>query len=200
MRLIEAEQKLLDLKQPILQTRDVSAALNIPCAQASKILERLTKANRFVRLMRGKWATTRELDPLILPEYLTAPYPSYISLQTALFYYGMISQIPHTIYAVSLERTKQYKTPFATISIHHIQPDFFFGYEVIGQVKLASPEKALIDVLYLTAARSRLFKVLPEVEFPKSFSQKTANAIINKISTPKIQTLVRRRFEELLKK
>lgn len=197
MRLIEVEQTLLALKQPVLQTRDVSACLNIPHAQASKILERLVKAGRFVRLMRGKWATSTELDPLILPEYLTAPFPSYISLQTALFYHGMISQIPQTIYAVSLARTRQYTNRFGTISIHHLQPGFFFGFEAARQIKMATPEKALIDVLYLTPARSKLFKTLPEVEFPPSFSYKKANAIINKVASPRIKTLIQRRLEEL---
>ena len=199
MRLIEAEQKLLALKQPVLQTRDVSACLNIPHAQASKIVDRLAKAGRFVRLMRGKWATTTQLDPLILPEYLTVPFPSYISLQTALFYHGMISQIPQTIYAVSLARTHQYATPFGNISIHHLQPDFFFGFEIMNQIKIATPEKALIDVLYLTSARSRLFKTLPEVEFPTSFSRKKADAIIHTISSPRIKTLVQGRLAALLR-
>jgi len=197
MRLIEVEQQLLSLKQPVLQTRDVSAILNIPHAQASKILERLAATGRFVRLMRGKWATTKLIDPLILPEYLTAPFPSYISLQTALFYHEMISQIPHTIYAVSLARTRLYKTFFGDISVHHLQTDFFFGFEVIDQVKMASPEKALIDVLYLTSAKSKLFKTLPEVEFTKSFSRKKANAIINKITSQGIKTLVQKRLEDL---
>jgi predicted transcriptional regulator len=49
MKLIEVEQKLLELNQPVLQTRDVSAYLNIPNAQASKILTRLTNSgNLFV--------------------------------------------------------------------------------------------------------------------------------------------------------
>jgi len=198
MRLIDAEQILLTLNQPVLQTRDVSACLNIPHAQASKILERLVKAGRFVRLMRGKWATTTQIDPLILPEYLTAPFPSYVSLQSALFFHGMISQIPHTIYAVSLARTRQYSTKFGTISIHHLQPDFFFGFEIIGQVKMATPEKALIDVLYLTPAKSKLFKSLPEIEFPASFNRKKAEAIINQIKSSRIKTLVQNRLELLL--
>jgi len=198
MRLLDVEQRLLVLNQPVLQTRDVSACLNIPNAQASKILDRLVKAGRFVRLMRGKWATTKQLDPLILPEYLTAPFPSYISLQTALFYHGMISQIPHTIYAVSLARTNQYSTSFGNISIHHLQPDFFFGFEIVNHFKLASMEKALIDTLYLTPAKSKLFKTLPEIEFPASFSIKKTNAIINKITSMRIKTIVQKRLDKLL--
>lgn len=198
MRLIDAEQKILKLKQPILQTRDVATYLNIPHAQASKMLDRLTEAGRFTRLMRGKWATTSQLDPLILPEYLTAPFPSYISLQTALFYYGMISQIPQIIYAVSLARTKRYVTKFGTFSIHHIQPDFFFEYETVKNIKMASPEKAFIDTLYLTPAKSKLFKSLPEIEFPTSFNFKKVKTIIKKISSLRMRTLVEKRLSELL--
>ncbi len=198
MRIIDAEQKLLALKQPVLQTRDVSACLNIPDAQASKILDRLTKAGRFVRLMRGKWATTPQIDPLILPEYLTAPFPSYISLQTALFYHGYLSQIPQSIYAISLARTRQYATRFGMISIHHLQSDFFFGFETVNQIKIATPEKALIDLLYLTPAKSKLFKTLPEVEFPKIFSLKRAKTIIQKITSQQRRTLVERRLKVLL--
>lgn len=197
MRLIEAEQKILALKQAVIQTRDVSACLNISYAQASKILANLVAAGRFVRLMRGKWATTTQLDPLILPEFMTAPFPSYISLQTALFYHGMISQIPNTIYAVSIARTRQYKTNFGVISIHHLHPDFFFGFENINQIKIATPEKALVDVLYLAPARSSLFKSLPEIEFPKSFNRTKVNEIISRIPSLRTRTLVEKKFKAL---
>jgi predicted transcriptional regulator of viral defense system len=200
MQLIEVEQKLRALKQVVLQTRDVSAHLNIPIAQASKILQRLAANGRFVRLMRGKWATTKNIDPLVLPEYLTAPFPSYISLQTALFYHGMISQIPHTIYVVSLDRTQQFQTAFGHISIHHIQPDFFFDFEKTGDVNMASAEKAFIDFLYLTPAKSKLFKHLPEVEFPDHFDFDKAKKIIEKIPSMRTRILVKKRFDHWLPK
>ena len=198
MRLIEAEQRLLALKQPVLQTSDASACLQVSRAYASKILDRLVKEGRFVRLMRGKWATSQQIDPLILPEHLTAPFPSYVSLQTALFYHGMISQIPEVIYAVTVGRTRQYKTPLGTFSVHHLQPNFFFDFEIVGNVKIATLEKALIDVLYLTAAKSQLFKVLPELEFPTKFNRKKAYAIIKRISFARTRTLVTARLNQLL--
>lgn len=198
MNLLEAEQKLLNLRQPVLQTNDVVACLRIEKTHASKILQRLVSAGRFVHLRRGRWATSQQIDPLILPEYLTAPFPSYISLQTALFYYGMISQIPHTIYAVTLARTKQYKTPLGFFSVHHIQPDFFFDFTIVGNVKIASPEKALLDVLYLTPARSNLFKTLPEIELTSQFNFKKAHEIINKIPSFRRKALVLARFKKLI--
>jgi predicted transcriptional regulator of viral defense system len=197
MKLIDVEQKLIELKQPVLQTRDVSAALKIPNAQASKILERLAKSGRFVRLKRGKWATTKDIDPLILPEFLTSPFPSYISLQTALFYHGIISQIPHTIHAISLDRTQLVKNFFGDFSIHHIHPDFFFGFETTGYIKMATPEKALIDILYFSSAKSGLFKTLPELELLETFNKKIALAHIEKIPSQRIKSLVLKKFRNL---
>lgn len=197
MRLIDAEQQLLQLKRPVIQTRDASACLNISTPQANQILTKLSEAGRFIKLMRGRWATTPQIDPLILPEYLTLPFPSYISFQTALFYHGLISQIPHTIYAASLARTKKYSTPLGLISIHHIQPDFFFGFEMKNEIKIATQEKALIDTFYLTAARSRLFSTLPEIELPNSFNLKIADALIEKIHSRQTRSLVAARLNAL---
>ena len=112
----------------------------------------------------------------------------------------MISQIPAITYAVSIGRTKKYETPLGTVSIHHIHPSFFFGFEVIGKgfSKIAIPEKAIIDFLYLSPARSRLFKALPELEIPKSFSTSKAHNIINRIKSTRRKNLVKRLFDELI--
>lgn len=202
MTLIEAQKKLLALKQPLIQTQDASACLNISTTHASKILERLEKANVVKKISRGKWMLSNFTDPLLLPEFLTSPSPSYISLQTALYHHGMISQIPATTYAVSLARTKKFKTPLGSISIHHIQLDFFFGYELYKNtfIKIAKPEKALLDVFYLTGARTGLFKKLPEIELPESFNTSLAYKMIEKIASPRLKTIVKERFEKLMKK
>ena len=123
-----------------------------------------------------------------------------MSLQSALYYHDMISQIPEVIYCVSLARTRIYKTPVAAISVHHIPASLFFGYEVRGEqhVMMALPEKALLDFLYLSPSRSRLFTALPEIEFPPQFRIKTARTMIQKITDPRRRTLVRKRFDQLL--
>jgi predicted transcriptional regulator of viral defense system len=67
----------------------------------------------------------------------------YISLQTALFYHGIISQIPHTMYVVSLDRNHMLKNSFGNFSIHHINSEFFFGFETTGLLKMATPRKSI---------------------------------------------------------
>lgn len=197
MNLLEAKAKLLALKQDVLRTSDVAAALKVSVDHASQILRRLSKVGFFVPLARGKWACHPKVDPLLLPEYLTAPAPSYISFQSALYYHGMISQIPATIYAASLARTRQFKTPLGHFSIHHIQPSFFFGFETIlkSKIKMATPEKALLDFLYLSFVRSSLFRKLPELELPRNFKVKEAMKMIEKISSQRIRTFVRKKLQ-----
>lgn len=200
MKLIDVYAKLRDLKVSIFETRDVAALLNISTNHANKILSRIEATNQIINIKRGIWIFP-DLDPLKLPCLLTAPFPAYVSLQTALYYHGMISQIPSTIYAVSIARSRLYVTPIANVSIHHIDPTFFFGYEDIKNdelLKIATPEKALIDLLYLSSTKSRLFHSLPELEFPKKFKLSTANKMIDKIKSPQKKVFVRKRFSDLI--
>jgi len=68
-----------------------------------------------------------------------------------------------------------------------------------AEINLAKPEKALIDILYLTPARSGLFKSLPEVEILPEFSWQVADEMIKKISSSKRRRLVKERFDRLIK-
>lgn len=201
MKLIDAYSKLTEIEQPVIETQDAAHYLKINVVHASKILSRLCDAKLMINLARSCWAF-KDVDPLIIPQYITAPNLSYISLQTALYYHGMVSQIPQIIYAVSLARTRKYKTTLATISIHHIDPTFFFGYEMHEKsgVLLATPEKALLDVFYLSPAKTYLFRSLPEVELPKGFKIGKAREMIKQISSASRRTLVEKRFADLLEK
>lgn len=200
MTLSEALRKIKVMAQQVFRTADVIAALDIKKSHASKLLGRLAQHEHVIRLKRGLWTFPESLEPLALPQHLTAPFPCYVSLQSALYYHDMISQIPEVTYCVSLARTRTYKTPIATISVHHIPGSFFFGYEERGDnhVKMALPEKALLDILYLSPSRSRLFAALPEVEFPPQFSKKKAHNMIQKIADKRRRSLVLNRFERLI--
>ncbi len=194
MRLIDVQHQIKQLNMPIFTTNDLATTLNITTSHASHILARLMAAQFLSRLGKGLWCVTEDVEPLKLPEYLTAPFPSYISLQSALYYHGMISQIPEVIYAVSLARTKVYTTSFATISVHHIPAVFFCDYTLQGDkhIKLATPEKALVDFLYLRPAKNALFRRLPELTLPSTFNKKHALDLTNKIPSRIRRTMTQR--------
>jgi predicted transcriptional regulator of viral defense system len=198
MTLVDALSGLAEMRNPVFETRDAAARLGITPAHASTLLARLASARHIVRLRRGVWAFADGVDPLALPEHLTSPLPSYVSLQSALYLHGMISQVPAVTYAVSLARTRRFTTPLGTVSIHHVAPSFFFGFEDTGRGgRLATAEKALVDLLYLRPARSKLFRALPEIEFPRRFRLSAARDVVGRIASPRRRTAVARALDEL---
>jgi predicted transcriptional regulator of viral defense system len=201
MRLVDVHARLLKMGVPVFQTSDAGALLGIRSAHASQLLSRLAASGHLTRLGRGRWGFAERIDPFALPGYLTAPYPSYVSLQSALYHHGMISQIPSVLFAVSIARTRAYTTALGTVSVHHVDPSFFFGHQRAGggSGRMATPEKALIDFLYLSPARSRLFRALPELELPRDFKAAEARRIIGRIRSIRRRNHISRRFEELLK-
>ena len=79
--------------------------------------------------------------------------PSYISLHTALAFYGIIPEAVTQITAVSSLKTSDFQNHVAQFSYKKIKPDLFFGYEQkpFGNrtISIATPEKAILDLLYL---------------------------------------------------
>jgi predicted transcriptional regulator of viral defense system len=76
--------------------------------------------------------------------------PSYISLETALNHYGILSQFPRNITSVTPGKTKSF-TVDLTYSYTHLQPSLFQSFNNVDGVLMATPEKAIIDYLYLAS-------------------------------------------------
>ena len=79
--------------------------------------------------------------------------PSYISLESALRYYNLIPEVVFLTTSVTTRKTKLLKTPIGDFQYRKVKEKLFFGYRNInaGQIahKIADPEKALLDFLYL---------------------------------------------------
>ncbi|MBF0478567.1 MAG: hypothetical protein HQL26_03705 [Candidatus Omnitrophica bacterium] len=107
------------------------------------------------KLTRGYYVfSDLQVDEGVLFEISNKIYaPSYVSLQMAFAYYGLIPESVYEVTAVATRRTYQFQTPLAQFSYRTIKPDMFFGYDLIEHrgkhFKMASPEKMFIDHLYL---------------------------------------------------
>jgi len=109
------------------------------------------------KLIKGKYIfSEQEINEgilfLISNELL---HPSYISLETALLWYGIIPEGVYEITAISTKTTVDYKTDIANFSYKHLKNSGFFGYEIHKierngrEYKIASIEKAIVDYFYL---------------------------------------------------
>lgn len=82
---------------------------------------------------------------------------SYISLEYALYHYGFIDQIPETLTLVTPQKSSLLNCHGKILEYSHINPNLYFGYEMIGNALIAVKEKALLDELYLVSLRKRHF-------------------------------------------
>ena len=121
-------------------------------------LDRWVKSGRLIQLRRGVYSVAPPYRAEAPHPFLVANHlrkPSYVSLQSALSYYGMIPEFVPAATSVTTGRPEELQTPLGRFVFRHVKNTAFFGYhqkEISrGQsVFLASPEKALLDLLYLT--------------------------------------------------
>ena len=199
MNATQAFTRLSRLGLPALRTSDAAAALRLSVSGASITLARLAKAGLLQRLRSGVWWVGAPPDPLRLPEFLTAPMPSYVSLLSALSIHGMIEQLPQLTYAVSLARTQRINTSAGQISVHHIDATLFGGFVMLPSgVKVATAEKALFDLAYLSGGRSRRFAALPELELPPRFRRAELKRWIGRIESQRARSMTAGRLDSWL--
>lgn len=198
MKATDALSELYQLGRPVIETREAAARLGRSTSRASQILRSLEDSGLALQLRHGLWTLRHDLDPFVLPPYLTAPFPSYVSFWSALARHGIIEQVPRQIFVASLGRPRRVPTSIGTYSIHHLAPGLFDGYQGSDDVGyLATPEKALFDTIYLRAPRGGPIQT-PELELPKSFREDKMSKWTKQVSPPSLQTRVSRSLAKAL--
>lgn len=80
---------------------------------------------------------------------------SYISLECALSYYGIIPEKTFSITSITTKKTYNFNTSIGNFSFRKIKKELFFGYELKKinnqSFLIATPEKALADYFYLNS-------------------------------------------------
>ncbi len=91
--------------------------------------------------------------PFLLANYMKDA--SYVSLQSALAYYGLIPEYVPVVTSVTTGRPEGFETAVGGFLFKHMKKEFFSGYisEKLADGQsafIATPEKALLDLIYLT--------------------------------------------------
>jgi predicted transcriptional regulator of viral defense system len=117
---------------------------------------KLLRLHRGVYLLAEPYRKTRP-EPLAIAAALKSP--SYVSLQSALAWHGIIPEFVPAVTSVTTSRPQAIDTPLGRFEYRHVDMRLFGGYTRIevsgGQYAfIAGPEKALLDLVYLTAGGS----------------------------------------------
>ena len=121
-------------------------------------LSRWTKSGKIIKVWRQIYCLAapyrkKEPHPFALSHRLK-PF-SYVSLESALSWHGLMRE-QAKITCVTVERPAVISTPFGVFHFRHLKTEYFFGFNSTyldndQWALIASAEKALIDLLYLTA-------------------------------------------------
>lgn len=173
---------------------DVAEILKVSEDSAKVYCNRFVKQNLIIRpkrdfyILREKWENIT-LDQLMeLANLLQVP--SYISLTTALIYYGITSQVQQNfIESISVMRTKEIDVESTVFKYFKIKRNLYSGFNKVENLFIAMPEKALIDALYLNAlGKYRLD--LNSIDFNK-FDKEKLNYLL-KNCLPRIRDMIRK--------
>ena len=189
-------EKLLQLlKGETIFSSSILLAGNVSVHAIRKQLMRWVANGKLIQVRRGLYAVAQ-------PYRDTQPHPflvanmmqgaSYVSLQSALEYYGIIPEYVPVITSVTTGRTGEITNKLGMFKFNHIKKELFWGYkevEVLDRTKIfiASPEKGLLDLIYLTP-QSDSTEYLQELRMQNTDKINTGilKSFAKKFKTPKI--------------
>lgn len=90
--------------------------------------------------------------------------PSYISLETALNYHGLIEQFPFEITAITTKKSTEKNFQGQIYSYMNINKNLFLGFEKRENFLIALPEKAIFDQIYTSIVGNRSDNILKDIE------------------------------------
>jgi len=127
-------------------------------ASTYRQLARWVEAGKLIQLRRGLYAVAHPFNTVRPHPFMVAGrlhWPSYVSLQSALAWYGLIPESVPAVTSVTTRRPMTWQTTLGAFRFRHVKTGLFSGYREVrfenGQTAfVAEPEKALLDLCHLT--------------------------------------------------
>jgi len=123
--------------------------------RGSQKLRLLERDGQIIRLKRGLYVCSPEVTGSPLSTELIANHlyaPSYVSMSSALRYYGLIPEAVYTTQSMTIKHAKEFDTQLGRFTYAHTSRESFpIGVCIIRKERytfmMATPEKALCDLI-----------------------------------------------------
>jgi len=120
-------------------------------------IRRLVQQGDLIPIVRGIYETNRSTPGHYLASIIYGP--SYLSFEFALGFYALIPEAVYNFTSATFEKKKkkEHKTPFGVFSYRDVPSDVYpYGIHLHSEneygFQMASPEKAICDMLYKVAS------------------------------------------------
>lgn len=209
MRYIEFKNKVLGL--PLITNKDIAYFAKDKQAILNQ-LRRWQDKGLIIRLRRGMYilnANDRKQTPnsSFIANQLYAP--SYVSLEYALSFYGIIPERAVEVTSVTTKKTARFKNELGAFIYRHIKPAAFRAFKAAKDANglaffIAEPEKAVVDFLYLKLNEIRpsdkdIFEASYRFQNIEGLSQKRITELAELFNSDKLNK-VSRLFCEFIKR
>ena len=176
---------------------EIARVLAIKEASARVSVSRYVRQGLLIRLKKNVYVLREVWDRIGREEKFQlanlGQTPSYISLMTALDYYNMTTQVQRdVIESVAVKRTKEIILNYSVFRYSKVASPLYFGFKKEKEFFIATPEKALLDVIYLMSY-GRYSVDIPALELEK-FDQKELLILSGKFPTKTKKLLERYGF------
>ena len=147
-------QELNRIKKLYFGYEEIARVFGINPASAKVTASRYVRQGLLLRIKKNiymrqdVWNASGIEEKFLLANLGQAP--SYISLMTALEYYGVTTQVQRAFFeSVATKRTKEINVKGAIFRYTKIAGGLYFGFKKEKNFFIATPEKALLDAFYL---------------------------------------------------
>lgn len=124
-------------------------------ASLNAIISDLVTHQVLTQITPGKYCLTdKKPDQLVIANYLVTP--SYISFESALNFHSILPQFPLMITSATVKKPQNKEVWSLTYRYSHLQPHLLFGFTLQNGSLISTPEKALLDLIYLSTNHYQL--------------------------------------------
>lgn len=163
--MVDLIKTLFSLDKGYFTTADLQKITGLAKNSLKVSVYRLVKKGILIKIKRGVFQLAfNQVDVKKIANQLY--YPSYLSFESALSYYGILSQIPYAQTFATPKRSKKITLWETEVVYRQLSKELFFGYTFLDGIYLAEPEKALLDQLYLVS-RGLAILSLEELDLSK---------------------------------
>lgn len=183
-------KKLKSLNISVFTPQEFENIFAVSKNTASVFLSNNVNSGLFIKLRNGFYI----LKDSYLSLYFIANklyQPSYISLETALSFYGIIPETIYSITSVSPKATREFESEIGIFTYQKIKKEAYIGYELKNihgeNVFIANIEKALADYLYFVDLKKT---TLNDRLYLKNINKKKLIYYINHFNRKSLNTLI----------
>ena len=134
---------------PVFTFDDAVKILHSSRSHTKLFLYRCVQKKLINRAKKGLYYLTERSNEYEIASHVVSP--CYVSMVSALAYYGMTTQIPNVVYVISTKRHGAIRGVLGfDLVFKNVKERMMFGYhkEADGNIFVADPEKAIVDIFY----------------------------------------------------